>query len=167
MPDPHDTLAIFAEVSVALAGFSGIVIAFGKRSQGSLNNLELRRLSNLFALSGLVLILSLLGISLLHTELDPSRYLWRWASAAILLFVVPWLLSDIFKIRRLEAPEKARVNWRVFYAFNFFTVCVLVLQFANYIFLREAWPFFIALTLAVAGAFQQFILLVRMEIRGR
>jgi len=34
--DPHATLAIFAEVSVALAGFSGIVIAFGGREIGYL-----------------------------------------------------------------------------------------------------------------------------------
>jgi hypothetical protein len=58
MPEPHDTLSIFAEVAIALAGFSGIVIAFGRRSIGSLSTLEFRRLSNLFTLSGMALLFS-------------------------------------------------------------------------------------------------------------
>jgi hypothetical protein len=98
MPDIQDTLSTFAEISVALAGFSGIVIAFGRRSIGSLGKLEVRRLSNLFILSGLALVFSLLGISLLHLNLEDSNILGLWGSAAVLLLATPWLIL-LFPIR--------------------------------------------------------------------
>jgi len=165
MPDPHDTLSIFAEVAVALAGFSGIIIAFGRRSSGALTPLELRRLSNLFGLSGLVLISSLLGISLLHIEsLEPAT-LWIGGSALLFLLVTPWLILDSRKVARLEKKERAEVKAYVIYPFNFLAVVVLLLQIANVFFLNKSWPFFLALVLAITFAFQQFILLVRMGFR--
>ena len=42
---------------------------------------------------------------------------------------------------------------------------MLVLQLANWLVIAGAWPCFLALVLTVAGAFQQFILLVRMGLR--
>lgn len=44
MADADQTIRIFAEFAAALAGFSGIIIAFGQRSRGSLSKLEFRRL---------------------------------------------------------------------------------------------------------------------------
>ena len=165
MPDPHDTLSIFAEVSVALAGFSGIIIAFGRRSSGALNELELRRLSNLFALSGMVLVLSLLGTSLLHVEsLEPST-LWRGGSALVFLFTTPWLILDWRKVSRLHEPDRADVKAYILYPFNFIAVVVLLLQIANVFVLGKSWPFLLALVAAITFAFQQFILLVRMRFR--
>ena len=43
---------------------------------------------------------------------------------------------------------------------------LLLLQLANWLFLKEQWPFFLALVLIIAGAFQQFILLVQTGIRN-
>jgi len=167
MPDPHDTLSIFAEVAIALAGFSGIVIAFGRRSVGSLSTLEVRRLSNLFTLSGIVLTFSLVGVSLLHVDgVDPALF-WSWFSGAAFIVCAPWLLRDVVKVARLEKEEKAQVNILLLTFFNSLAVIVLVLQLVNWLFLNERWPFFLALTLITAGAFQQFILLVRMEIREK
>jgi hypothetical protein len=162
MPDIHDTLSTFAEISVALAGFSGIVIAFGRRSIGSLSKLEVRRLSNLFLLSGLVLIFSLLGISLLHLNLEDTSILGVWGSATVFLLATPWLIWDVVKVYRLEKVEKARVNPLVLFIFNSLAVGMLLLQLANLFLLQALWPFFLAMVLIVIGAFQQFILLVRM-----
>ena len=167
MPDPHDTLSIFAEVSVALAGFSGIVIAFGRRSIGSLTALEIRRLNNLFLLSGLVLIVSLAGVSLLHVDPSSSDRLWRWGSAATFLVATPWLIFDVVRVFRLEAAEKMGVNPVVLVTFNTLAVATLVLQLVNWISIGEAWPFFLALVMAIVGAFQQFILLVRAGFSQR
>ena len=94
MPDPHDTLIVFAEVSVALAGFSGIVIAFGRRSHGALTPLEKRRLSNMFTFSGLVLITFLLGVSLLHWERMDAETIWRGGSGLMFMIGVPWLVLE-------------------------------------------------------------------------
>ena len=165
MPDPHDTLSIFAEVSVALAGFSGVVIAFGRRSVGVLTQLETRRLFNLFTFSGLVLILSLLGISLLHVESIDASSLWRGGSAVLVLIGIPWLIFDWHKIRRLEPEERSKVYGYVIYPFTVIAVFVLLLQLANTLFLGSAWPFFVALVLQVIFAFQQFILLIQAGLR--
>ena len=165
MPDPHDTLSIFAEVSVALAGFSGIAIALGGRSLGSLTKLETRRLFNLFAFSGLVLIISLLGISFLHYETLASSFIWRGGSAVMFLIGVPWLFFDWRKVASLDSAERSQVPNSIFYAFTVIAVILFAVQLVNALFLGQAAPFFLALVLAVSFAFQQFVLLVRMGVR--
>lgn len=165
MPDPHDTLSIFAEVSIALAGFSGIVIAFGGRSVGSLGALEIRRLSNLFILSGVVLTLSLVGISMLHVPGIKAAQFWSWASAAVLLIATPWLVRDIVKVTGFEDREKSQINWSLVIFFDTMAAAMIVLQAVNWWSIKDPWPFFVALTLITVGAFQQFILLVRSGFR--
>ena len=165
MPNPHDTLTIFADISVALAGFSGIAIAFGRRSVGALTSLESRRLFNLFTFSGLVLILSLLGMSLLHVDLFDVNSLARGGSAVLVLFGVPWLILDWRKVCSLKPEERSQVPGQVIYPFIALAILTLILQLVNVFVLGAAWPFFVALVLLVAFAFQQFILLIRMGLR--
>jgi hypothetical protein len=165
MPDPQATFSIFAEVSVALAGFSGIVIAFGHRTLGGLTRLEIRRLSNLFILSGTALFVSLVGISLLHLELADPGLLWRIGSAVIFVLATPWLIWDVVRVRRLEKAERAGVNPFVLFTFNSLAVVMLLLQVANWFSIASPWPLFLGIVLTIAGAFQQFILLVGMSIK--
>ena len=164
--DPQATLAIFAEVAVALAGFSGIVIAFGRRATRALTALEQRRLSNLFMLSGLVLVVSLLNLSLLHLAALEQRHLWMGCSALIFVIVSPWLLIDTIRLRRLEAAERDEVKLLILVPFNTVGIAVLALQLFNLFSLQAPWPVFLALVVAIGGAFQQFILLVRSGVRG-
>lgn len=165
MPEANDALSTFAEVAVALAGFSGIVIAFGGRSAGSLSKLEARRLSNLFTLSGAALTLSLLGMSLLYMELLSPRVLCTWGSAVVFFLATPWLIGDVVKIQRLEVAERAQVSMPLVIFFDSLAVAMMLLQLANWLFLKEQWPFYLALVLIIAGAFQQFILLVQTGFR--
>ncbi len=165
-PDPHETLSIFAEVSIALAGFSGIVIAFGYRSVEVLSALEVRRLANLFMLSGFALIVSLLGMSILHVANTQPESLWSLGSGLVFVLGTVWLLRDISKVRGL-ASEGEPINLALVTAFDSLAAIALLLQLYNAFVMHEAWPFFLALTLITAGAFQQFILLVHMRIRVR
>jgi hypothetical protein len=166
LPEAHDTLAIFAEVAVALAGFSGIVIAFGRRSLGSLSRLEIRRLSNLFILSGAALLISLLSLALLHLPVLEAPTQWRWSSATLFVVFTPWLTWDILQITRLEAAERAQINTPLIVIADALAIATLFLQLVNAIYLLQAWPFLFGLVVIIAGAFQQFVLLVRMAIRG-
>ena len=162
MPDPLAALSIYAEVSVALVGFSGIVIAFGRRSHGELSRLESRRLTNLFACSGLVLVMSLLGIALVHhTRMDAS-VVWRSGSATLAILGTVWLISDWSIVRRLTPEEKAGVNRYILYPFNFLAILALSLQVMNGFLIAEAWPVFIGFTFLITFALQQFVLLIRM-----
>ncbi len=161
MQDPLAALSIYAEVSVALVGFSGIVIAFGRRSHGELSRLETRRLSNLFACSGLVLVMSLVGIALVHQTIDP-KLLWRGGSAGVFLIGTVWLIYDWRTIRRLDPGERAGVNRYILYPFTFLALLALVLQLANVFVIAETWPVFLAFAFLVTFALQQFVLLIRM-----
>ena len=165
MPDPHETLSVFAEVSVALAGFSGVAIAFGRPAIGALSQLESRRLFNLFTFSGFVLIVSLLGISLLHIESVNESLLWRSGSSILVILGAPWLIRDWRKINRLSPEERLHVPNSVIYPFTVMAVVVIVLQIVNALKYGAAWPFFAALVLLVAFTFQQFILLVWTRLR--
>jgi hypothetical protein len=165
MSNPIEILATFAQVAVALAGFSGIIIAFERRSLGSLTRLELRRLSNLFALSGFVLLASLAGIVLLHMGYFGQDLLWRSASALMLATGVPWVARDMLLIRRLSPEEKSQVVGWVIYPFYVIAAFGLLLQAIN-CFYGELWPVLVALVIMVMFAFQQFILLVRMGIHS-
>jgi hypothetical protein len=166
MPDPHETLSVFAEISVALAGFSGIAIAFGRPAAGALSQLESRRLFNLFTFSGFVLIISLIGISLFHIDSVNENLLWRGGSSVLVILGTPWLIRDWKKINRLSPEERVHVPNNVIYPFTAMAVIVISLQVANAIKLGAAWPFFLALVLLVAFTFQQFILLVWTRLRG-
>lgn len=167
MSDPHGTLSIFAEVSIALAGFSGIVIAVGKRSLGSMSALESRRLSNLFFLSGVALGMSLIGLSLLSVGFTDPNVIWVWGSATIFLIGSPWLVRDAARVFRLEAAERAQVNKPLILTFNALAIAMLALQLANWLSIHREWPFFLALVMIIAGALQQFILLVRSGLNQR
>jgi hypothetical protein len=166
LPDPYDTLTVFAEVAIALAGFSGIAIAIGRRTHGELSPLESRRLFNLFGFTALTLFTSLLGMTLLHVARIDDEILWRSGSLLMVLTGVPWLLVDWRKIRALSPDERAQVHPFVIYPFTALAVLTLVLQSVNAAFLGIDWLFFLALIVQLAFAFQQFILLVRSGIRS-
>ncbi|NND43725.1 MAG: hypothetical protein HKN58_00265 [Xanthomonadales bacterium] len=165
MPDPHDTLSIFAEVSIALVGFSGIAIAIGHRPLGSLTPLESRRLFNLFTFPGLVLFLSLAAIALLHFGYLDEPVLWRSGSAILMVIGVPWLVLDWRKILRLDASERAQVNGYVVYPFTALALITLALQLGNVMWWAEAWIFFMAMVMQLLFAFQQFVSLVITGLR--
>lgn len=165
MIDAYDTLSLLAEIAIAIAGFSGIVIALGGQSLSAVTVLEKRRLNNLFVLSGFVLFVALLAIALLHLGMEDTTLLWRGGSAALFLLVTPWLIADIYKIVNLESTEKQKVNWLVFYLFDAVAIGGLLLQLINVFYIMEDWPFLFAMVIATAGAFQQFILIVQTKLR--
>lgn len=164
--DTQGTLSIFAEVFVALAGFSGIAIAVGRRQLGSLSRLDRRRLTNLFVLAGLGLVQTLFILALLHAEGLEASSLWRAASAASVAVVGPWLVWDVVQVTRLDPAERRDVNLLVLVLFDLMAVGMLVLLVVNTLLWAQAWPFFVAMAGAVLGALQQFVLLVRWGIRG-
>ena len=88
--------------------------------------------------------------------------LWRTGSAVMVLLATPWLVWDVVRVLRLDRAERAKANTYILVTFYSLTVLTLLLQLANWLLISESWPFFLALVLIVTGAFQQFVLLVRM-----
>lgn len=165
MPDPRATLSLFAEIALGRAGFSGIVIALGSRSQGRFTPLERRRLFNLFAFSGLVFGASLFAMTAQHVEALAPAVLWRVGSAVLILTGVPWMVLDRRRIARLTPNERAQIRGYVIYPFTALAVVALLLQAVN-LYLGTAWPFYFALVAQRSFTLQQFVLLVWSGIQN-
>ncbi len=99
------SLQVIAEVSIAFAGFSGLIVALRKRG-GPLTDIQKFRLRVLLGLAFGALFLALLP-ELLQLLGMTSSGLWRWACAIALLysvvFVTFWTLSS-WRFRR-SVPE--------------------------------------------------------------
>ena len=144
MPEPAETLMLLVEAAVALAGFSGVVVVFGRRSAGEWSELERTRLINLLVSAFSVLFLSLAALLLLHARVAPA-ITWRIGSGAILLLIV---YQSIVLVRRLRSslpddPEVSGIRLRVFFSSGH--VIVVLLNLANLVVLEEFWPFLAAL----------------------
>lgn len=100
-----EVLTLIAEIGIALAGFTGVVIVVG-RPPGPLTALESFRLSQLLSLSLGAVVLALLPLGLYHLGIDPPK-LWQASSAAMATLGVGLLLGHFASTRRFlrEAPE--------------------------------------------------------------
>lgn len=166
MSDPINTFSILANVALAIAGFSGIVIALGGRSRGTLKPLESRRLFNLFTFSALVLVLSLACIALLHIQNMNKSVLWRTGSAIIVTTGIPWMVYDWRVIGNLDPHARSQISGYVIYPFTVLAIAGIVLQVLNVFYICQLWPLLVALVLQLTFALQQFVLLVYTGLRS-
>jgi hypothetical protein len=103
-----EELLTIAEISIGIAGFSGVVAAFLQRDQ--LHQLDQARFINLFVVAFSTLFLAFVPISLWHAGFD-GLGLWRWSSAAMLL---AWLVNSgvtifyVYPVIRQNVPGRAR-----------------------------------------------------------
>jgi hypothetical protein len=97
-----ESLAVLAEVSVAFAGFSGIVTAFRRRSPGEWNDLDRFRFRFMVEFSLATLALSLLPFFLSELGFSESR-LWRASSLILGGGALFYLTRSMLGLHRLLA----------------------------------------------------------------
>lgn len=97
-----DTLTALAEVSVAFAGFSGIVTAFRRRSPGEWSDLDRFRFRFMVEFSLATLLLSLLPLILAEMGLAEARA-WSVASLVLGAGALAYLTRSTLWLRRLVA----------------------------------------------------------------
>jgi hypothetical protein len=97
-----DALTTLAEVSVAFAGFSGIVTAFRRRSPGEWSDLDRFRFRFMIEFSLATLALSMLPLFLAELGLSESR---AWTVASLVLGggALSYLARSAWQLRRLLA----------------------------------------------------------------
>ena len=158
---PGDALGVGAQVAVTLAGFTGIVVVFGRRALHEWSAGDRFRLGLLLTLSIVPLVMCLLGILLLSTGL-PSTDAWRACStiAAILVLGSNGLILRAFV--RLDRGEFERVggNRPLFFIFLSVGMLLVALQIYNAVFLGEFWAFFAAVVTTMLICAWQFVRLV-------
>ena len=160
LQDASEILIGIAEIAVALAGFTGIVVAFGSRSLGSWHPGDRLRLSFLLESSltaGGFALLTLLLVQVFEVE---SAITWMIGSALWALFM-PWSLwSSHVRIQQnleLHGDIDTVSNRLVFFVF----LLLIVIQLANVVYFWQFSPLLAAMCFNLAGSAMQFARLIR------
>lgn len=146
------------EVAVALAGFTGVVVVFGSRSEGNWHAGDRLRLGFLLEASLTAGAFSLLAL-ILYTSIDEAMA-WRICSAVWAGFMLISLYTSRLKIQKNHAAhgDTDRIaNKIVFFLF----LILIVVQIFNALYLHQFAPLLAAIILNLAGAAMQFTRLIR------
>ena len=158
---PNEALSASAQIAVTLAGFAGVVVAFRNRSVHEWSKIDKFRLRILLMDSGVPFVLSMLGMVLSSTAIDPSMV---WRMCSLTTFVTVVLIARGYSGRargftREEFKASGARRW-IFYTASFMGSASILLQLYNFISLQTFWPFFVAIATMLLLAMVQFILLV-------
>lgn len=150
-----------AQISLAIAGFAGIVAAYRNESVHKWGEVERfwLRLQLLNAI--LPFAFSLAGIFFLATGPHPVTG-WRWLSGLAAICLLLYALTIIKKLRNFApgALKAAGSGPFASYALVSALIAVCLLQFWNAAFGSAFWPYFTAILALIIGAVFQFARLV-------
>jgi hypothetical protein len=155
--DQVELLTAMIEASVALIGFSGLVIALGRRASGEWSPTEKLRLTLLLGVGVILLGCTLLALTLLSAGLSQA-VVWALSSVAFAFLELPFVVWALSSWLRLAEDRTVGLTYRSVSVGV--AVVAAVIQLANAFFLQEFWPFFLALAiLLILGVTQFFRLL--------
>ncbi len=162
--DTSGILIGFGEVAIALAGFTGVVVAFGSRSQGQWHPGDRLRLSFLLEASLTAAGFALLALLMREVFPPPDPITWIVTSAGWALFMPFSLYSAHVRVAR-NAREHGDVdaisNRLVFTVF----LALIFVQIANVFIWQHPAPVVIAIAVNLAGSAMQFARLIRSAFR--
>ena len=161
--DFSEVLVGLAEIAVALAGFTGIVVVFGSRSVGSWLPGDRLRLGFLLEASLTAGGFALLAL-VLYSSIQSAGHAWATVSVLWSLYMLYSLYTSRQRIGKdLEQHHDIdkTANRIVFVLFS----ALIVAQLVNALWWREFAPVLAALVLNLAGAAMQFARLIRSAFR--
>ena len=162
--DFTETLVGIAEIAVALAGFTGVVVVFGSRSHGSWHPGDRLRLGFLLESSLTAGGFALLTLVLLEMFSQSASTAWMTASTLWALFM-PWSLYSSHRRIRDDLQKHADIdrfaNRLVFVVF----LVLIAAQIANVLLWQQFAPLLAALCFNLAAAAMQFLRLIRSVFR--
>ncbi|MEE9253496.1 MAG: hypothetical protein V3U43_01035 [Pseudomonadales bacterium] len=148
-----------AEIATALAGFTGVVVVFGSRSEGTWHPGDRLRLGFLLEASLTAGGFSLLALILLNATGD-NPLTWATSSSIWAVFMVYSLYSSRKRIRAdFDAHGDVDRVANRFVAGLF--IVLIVVQLVNAVWWQQFAPFLAALSLNLGGAAMQFTRLIR------
>jgi len=103
--DYQSLLLTLAEVSVALAGFSGVVSVFGRRRTEEWDPGDRLHLSFMLETSLAALFLSILPFAMFAAELSP-RSTWAIMSGIFAVFLVLVVVAGLYRYRQLPSGQR-------------------------------------------------------------
>ena len=122
------SLQVIAEISIAFAGFSGLIVAFRKNA-GPLTNVQKYRLQVLLSLAFGAMFLSLVPELLYYIGIPPSSLL-ALASIVLSIYSIVFLIWWIIASRRIMTSVPEIFNWFAFSRMAAGHIIVVILQLA-------------------------------------
>ncbi len=153
--EPVELLTAIIEASIALVGFSGLVIVLGRRSSGEWSALDKQRLTLLLGIGFILLACTLIALILLSAGLSHA-VVWALSSVVWIVLVIPfavWAVSMLVRISEDLSLSYVVANLAV-------AAATVVVQVANAAYLAEFWPFFLALAVLLLMGVMQFFRLL-------
>lgn len=143
-----DYLGLMGELAIGVAGFSGIVAALTRRSEGDWRDIDVLRLQMLLRQSIAVAMWAVIPALLLSSGLE-GPVLWRVVSGCWLA-TAPVAFVPVLRRARAQLAEKPEDVSPVLAVFAFGTpVAGIALQGANVILFAAAWPHLATLALGL------------------
>ena len=154
-------LTTLAEVAIAIAGFSGIVVALQNRTV-DWSETDKLRFSALLQVSFESVFFSFVPI-VLYLMHPSEPFVWRWSSGLWLVYIACTAAYRVPQFPRVSAPGSDTSKAVVGFVFSGLCTSVL-LQVANVVWLRVSWPHVVTVMLEMLLAFVLFVRLLRAVI---
>jgi hypothetical protein len=155
--DQVEILTAMIEASIALLGFSGLVIILGRHASGEWLPIEKLRLSMLLGIGVILLASTLLALTLLSAGLSHSA-VWSLSGVVWVFLVVPFTAWGVTRGYRLAEDPTVGLTYRV--VAGGVMAAMSAIQVANATSLQEFWPFFAALAVTLIIGVTQFFRLL-------
>ena len=155
--DQVELLTAIIEASIALLGFSGLVIALGRRSSGEWSPIEKVRLALLLTIGVVLLGCTLLALTLLSAGLSHA-VVWALSSGSCAVLVLPVAVWTVRKASEVADDPTVGRTYRI--VGIGVAMAVVAIQVANATFLQDFWPFFLALAVLLIMGITQFLRLL-------
>jgi hypothetical protein len=143
-----DVFLTLAEVSVAFAGFSGIVAVFSRRDPATWSVGDRYRFFSLVETSLVSAFLSVIPFGCAAMGLSPEM-VWTVSSILFVVYTVASYVVHTLQYRSLPTDARKGAAWIDVYAAAIVDVVILGLCAYNLTILREVGPFLLALLLLV------------------
>ena len=151
------SLQTIAEISIAFAGFSGLIVAF-RKSAGPLSEIEKYRLRILLTLAFGAMFLSFLP-EVLENFGQSASDTWLYAGSAVCLYSIGFLAWWTLESRKFVRAFPEIFNWSAFIRMSAGHIAIILLQLSVTFSLvpdKGAAAFVIALVWYLIHAAQQF-----------
>ena len=136
--DSLEEFQLFAELALALGGFTGVAAAFGGRDR-EFRRIEVARITGVFWFAGISLVDALLVISLAHAGFSASETYSVASFVAGLLVLVTASLQLPPVVRLYRASESTTSGGFIVLAICFMASLVVFNLWASLV-SRESWP---------------------------
>jgi hypothetical protein len=146
-----EVLLTIAELSVAFAGFSGIVATFGRRDPRHWSVPDRYRFRALIETSLAAALLALLPSGLAIAPLEPAR-VWQISSLVVATYTVVSYLASYRRYRSMLSQATSDASRPLMAGIVVCDVGIVALSLYNVLGAKTAWPLVLSLMLLVAQA---------------